>query len=154
LDGRELRGRPVRVDLDESVRIFSSVSPILIFLSSSAAVSTIIDVMTVTGMTVTETIATVKIVTEAGTAPGRPPAVIMMTADPGLRQKEIMMIEGLQGTMITVEGVLLTEETLTTIMTVAGTITTGAETTKDATRKMIATKKDLSTLLEIVIVEA
>jgi len=102
--------------------------------------------MTVTAMIVTEMTAIV------GIARGHPLAGTMKIVDTALPPKETMMIEGLQGTMITVGG-LMTEETLTIIMTVAGMTMTGAEMTEDATRRMNALKTDLNTQTEIVIVK-
>ncbi|KAJ8483121.1 hypothetical protein ONZ51_g4909 [Trametes cubensis] len=117
LDGRDLRGQPVRVTMDrergggddhrrEPRRMIA------------------------TGTTVGL----------AGNALGRLPAVQKsMIVAPGLHLPGgMLMIEGLQGTMID-EADMMTEEALTLIMTVAGMITTGVGTTVDGMRRTIAT---------------
>jgi hypothetical protein len=68
----------------------------------------------------------------------------MTSVDPGLRRPGgRLMIEGLQGTMITGAGAMMTADRLIIIMTDAGTILIDAGTTEDATRKMTATTKGL-----------
>jgi hypothetical protein len=83
----------------------------------------------------------------------RPLVVPTMTSvDPGLRPPGgRLMIEGLQGTMITGAGAMMTADRLIIIMTDAGTILTDAGTTEDATRRMTATTKGLrGTQMEMV----
>lgn len=74
----------------------------------------------------------------AGNAPGRLLAVVKsMIVAPGLHLPGGMLKkEGLQGTM-TGEAAMMTEEALTHIMTAAGTMWTGAETTAAGTRRTI-----------------
>ena len=63
---------------------------------------------------------------------------------PGLRPPGgRLMIEGLQGTMITGEEAMMTVEGLIIIMIVVGMNPTGAETTEDVKRRMNASKKGL-----------
>lgn len=111
------------------------------FVPSVAMVQIIIVVMTVAttaiGMTATGMTDT------AGTVPDRLLAVLNTTiVDPGLHPPGgRIMIEGLQGTMITGEEAMMTADPLIIIMTAAGMITTAAGTTEDVTRRMIATMK-------------
>lgn len=145
LDGRELRGRPVRVTLDDSVREcqkLSSSSVIDIICFSVVVVRTIIDVMivatTAIGMTA------IGMIDTAGTVPDHLLAVQNMTiVDPGLRPtRGRIMIEGLQGTMITGEEAMMTADSLIIIMTVAGMISIVAGTIEDVTRRTNATMKE------------
>ena len=157
LDGRDLRGQPVRVAMDREVsprRLFlvwdiqlmsyCSVLEAMIIVVNLVAtiVVTIVTLgmiapaMTVTAMTATAgmTVAT------AGNAPGRLLAAPkpMIVAPPGLHLPGgIMMIEGLQGTM-TGEVAMMTEEALILTMTAAGT-TTDAGMIAVGTRGTIAT---------------
>jgi len=145
LDGRELRGRPVRVTLDDSVREcqkLSSSSVIDIICFSVVVVRTIIDVMivatTAIGMTA------IGMIDTAGIVPDHLLAVQNMTiVDPGLRPtRGRIMIEGLQGTMITGEEAMMTADSLIIIMTVAGMISIVAGTIEDVTRRTNATMKE------------
>lgn len=69
---------------------------------------------------------------------------IMRIVAPGLRPPGgRLMIEGLQGTMITDAGAMMTAERHLIIMTDAGTILIDAETTEDAMTRMNATTKGL-----------
>jgi len=105
----------------------------------SVGVRTIIDVMIVAmiaiGMTAIGRIDT------AGTVPDHLLAAQNMTiVDPGLRPtRGRIMIEGLQGTMITGEEAMMTAESLIIIMTVAGMISIVAGTIEDVTRRTNAT---------------
>ncbi|KAH9857206.1 hypothetical protein C2E23DRAFT_881668 [Lenzites betulinus] len=122
LDGRDLRGQPVRVALSERGADDHRREPR----------QKIAPVMIVIGMTV------------AGIGPGRLPAALKsMIVAPGLHLPGGMLrIEGLQGTMIG-EAAMMTAEALTPIMTAAGTIMTGVGTTVAGTRRTIATTKGL-----------
>jgi len=106
---------------------------------SVVVVRTIIDVMivatTATGMTA------IGMIDTAGTVPDHLLAVQNMTiVDPGLRPtRGRILIEGLQGTMITGEEAMMTAESLIIIMTVAGMITIVAGTIEDVTRRTNAT---------------
>jgi hypothetical protein len=77
--------------------------------------------------------------------PGRPLAELnLKIVAPGLRLPgRRLTIEGLQGTMITGGGVLMTAEGLIIILTDAGTNMIDAETTEDATRRRIASRRGL-----------
>jgi len=105
----------------------------------SVGVRTIIDVMIVAmiaiGMTAIGRIDT------AGTVPDHLLAAQNMTiVDPGLRPtRGRIMIEGLQGTMITGEEAMMTADSLIIIMTVAGMISIVAGTIEDVTRRTNAT---------------
>jgi hypothetical protein len=125
------------------------------------AVLTITDVMTVVTIVLLETIAmsAAIVITEmnvlrtAGNALAHRPLVVptMRSVDPGLHPPGgRLMIEGLQGTMITGAGAMMTAERLIIIMTDAGTILTDAEMTEDATRKMTATTIGRGTQMEMV----
>ena len=97
LDGKELRGRPVRVSLDESVR---RKSLFLGFLptrhSANSALVLIITVVMIAVMTGTAT-EKIGMTGIAVTVPGHLPAVVIMKiVVPGLHPRRgIMMIEGL-----------------------------------------------------------
>jgi hypothetical protein len=157
LDGKELRGRPVRVALDESVCTFGYFQLGANFFSSVAVVQIIIGAMivgtTAIEMTVTGTIGI------AGTAPDLLLAApIMRIVDPGLRPPGgRMLIEGLQGTMITGEEAMMTADPLITIMTVAGMILTVVGTTEDVKRRTIDTAtigRDMQMVRVVGLVEA
>lgn len=139
LDGKELRGRPVRVALDDSVCILDYFYFFADFFSSVAGVQIIIGAMTA-GTTAIEMTATGTTDID-GTAPGHLLAAPNMTiVDPGLRPpRGRIMIKGLQGTMITGEEAMMTADPLITIMTVAGMILTVVGTTEDVKRRTIDT---------------
>jgi hypothetical protein len=159
LDGKDLRGRPVRVALDDTVRIIDIVLFSMIAYAStcSAVVQTIIDakiamsvlvktdpVMTDTGTTVTTTTATTGMIVLliAVTVPDRLLLVAQTTmiVAPGLHPPGGRMIEGLQGTIMTVMtgGEVIMTKPLIMIMIDAGTIMIDPRegTTEDATRRM------------------
>jgi hypothetical protein len=88
-------------------------------------------VKTATGMIATGKIAHLT----AGTVPGRLLVAKTIVAPPGLRPPGgRLMIEGLQGTMITGEEAMMIAEALI-MLTDAGTILTDAGTIEDATRR-------------------
>jgi hypothetical protein len=103
----------------------------------SAAVPTITGMIVMTARTAMNAITERNVPITVEIAPGRLPVgqSLMIVALDHRLLGEIMMKEGLQGTMITDEGVLMTAEPLIIIMTDAGTIQTDAETTEDATKK-------------------
>ncbi|KAG5636408.1 hypothetical protein H0H81_008148 [Sphagnurus paluster] len=149
LDGKELRGRPVRVALDDSVSSLPLPTMTWAHTPRSALALTIIVAMIVvmTGAVTTAIVTTATATTEATAeiAQGRLLAahlLIMTTVVPGLHPPGGRgMIEGLQGTMITDEAAMMTAEALIIMMTVAGMILTDAETIEDATRRTTAMKR-------------
>jgi hypothetical protein len=93
-------------------------------------------------MNVTETIVIIETIVHptAGNALDLPLLVVptMTTVAPGLRPPGgRLMTEGLQGTMITDAGVMMTAERHLIIMTDAGTILIDAETTEDAMTRIM-----------------
>jgi hypothetical protein len=142
LDGKDLRGQAVRVDLFNDVSTFLSTQRRCILNALASATLIIIAVMTaarseknVTGTSVSGTIAiemsatatiAMTVTVKKGLrsdAIGRIllPAVVKMIVAPGhLPLGGIMKIKGLQGTM-TDGGAMMTGEVLTLIMIVAGT---------------------------------
>ena len=152
LDGKDLRGRPVRVAFDDSVSVCPAGSMFVSCDSRSGPVRIIIVVMNVAmigEMTVTGTTVTKKNDT-AVIAQGLPVALNMMNVVhlglrfPGGR----LTIKDLQGTMITGEEAMMTAERLIIILTAAGTIRTDAETTEDATTKTSALMRGRGTQME------
>ena len=130
-------------------------------MTFSAAVLTITDVMTVVTIVLPGTIATIAVIviTEmnalrtVGNALALHPLVVptMTNVDPGLHPPGgRLMIEGLQGTMITDAGAMMTAEGLIIIMNDAGTILIDAGTTEDATRRMTDTTIGRGTQMEMV----
>ena len=152
LDGKDLRGRPVRVAFDDSVRVCPA-SPMFVSCDSRSDPVRIIIVVTnvamIGEMTVTGTTVTKK-KDIAVIAQGRPVALNMMNVVhlglpfPG----ESLTIKDLQGTMITGAEAMMTAERLIIILTAAGTIRTDAETTEDATTKTNASKRGRGTQME------
>jgi hypothetical protein len=152
LDGKDLRGRPVRVAFDDSVSVCPAGPMFVSCDSRSGPVRIIIVVMnvamigemTVTGTTVTKKKDIVVI------AQDPPVALNMMNVvHLGLPlQGESLTIKDLQGTMITGAEAMMTAERLIIILTAAGTIRTDAETTEDATTKTSALKRGRGTQME------
>ncbi|KAF9527025.1 hypothetical protein CPB83DRAFT_816357 [Crepidotus variabilis] len=134
LDNKDLRGRPVRVNYDDSV----CSSPLdLLFLTFSSAMPT-----TIVAMTAAMIAATIEIdieMTAAVIAPGLLPAVVTMkNVDPGLLPpRGIMMIEDLQGTMITDAVAMMTADHLIIMMIVVGMKIEDAMTEDAMTRKTV-----------------
>ena len=130
--------------LDTRIVLTVSNSVVAVTITVGSLVVMIVGTTVTLGMTVvmivTGMIATGTTVGLAGNALGRLPAVQKsMIVAPGLHLPGgMLMIEGLQGTMID-EADMMTEEALTLIMTVAGMITTGVGTTVDGMRRTIAT---------------
>jgi hypothetical protein len=90
----------------------------------------------------------------AETVPGRHLVGLNMkiVAPPGLRPPGgRLMIEGLQGTMITGEGAMMIAEALIIMLTAAGTMATDAGTIEDATRRMNDMKKGQGTQTEMAV---
>ncbi|CAA7271584.1 unnamed protein product [Cyclocybe aegerita] len=139
LDGKDLRGRPVRVTYDDSVWCLFSLVVKANWPSRSALVLITTAAMTVAvnGATIdTRMIATATIDTAAN-ALGRLPAVVNLTiVDPGLPpQGGNMTIKGLQGTMIIGEAAMMTTDPLIIIMTAVGMTKNAEGTTDDATTR-------------------
>ncbi|KAG5645085.1 hypothetical protein DXG03_007176 [Asterophora parasitica] len=137
LDGKDLRGRPVRVALDDSLTTtHSALGPTIIAVMTAVMTAArIVTVKTATGTTEVT----------AATAPGRLLAahpLNMMNVAPGLHLPGgRVTIEGLQGTMITGAEDMMTAKALIIMMTVAGMILIDAGTTEDAMRRMNATTR-------------
>ncbi|RPD66444.1 hypothetical protein L226DRAFT_566877 [Lentinus tigrinus ALCF2SS1-7] len=141
LDGRDLRGQPVRVAMDREARnlVVNLVAMIVVMIVMLGMIAT--PEMTVTAMTAT----TGKTAATAGNALGRLLVGLksMIVAPPGLHLPGgMLMIEGLQGTM-TDEVAMMTEEPLILTMTAAGTMSTDAGTIAVGTRGTIATMTGL-----------
>ena len=153
LDGKDLRGRPVRVAFDDSVSFLYATGPIFVSCDSrSDPVLIIIVVMNVAMIGEKTVIGTTVIKKKdiAVIAQG-PPAVVnlMNVVRPGLQfLGERLTIKDLQGTMITGAEAMMTAERLIIILTAAGTIRTDAETTEDATTKTNALKRGRGTQME------
>ena len=145
LDGRELRGRPVRVAFDDSVSLSKLRNVDMLLMTHSVPGPT-----TIVGMTAEKTATTERIVTRTTEVIAATDLDLlavhknMTIVVPGLRPPGgRLMIEGLQGTMITGEEAMMTVEGLIIIMIVVGMNLTGAETTEDVKRRMNASKKGL-----------
>ena len=152
LDGKDLRGRPVRVAFDDSVSVCTAGLISVSYDSHSDPDRTIIVVtnvvmigeMTVTGTTVTKKKDTAVIAQD-------PPVVLNLMNDVHLGllfQGGRLTIKDLQGTMITGAEAMMTAERLIIILTAAGTIRTDAETTEDATTKTSALMRGRGTQME------
>jgi hypothetical protein len=151
LDGRDLRGRPVRVALDDSascdqclyLRTFAHTeasSVVDLTITGGMIVVMIVLVMIVTGtIVITGTSGRLTDVTGLGHLPVVPNTMIVA---PGLRPPGgRLMIEGLQGTNMTGEEVSMTADSLIIMMIDAGTMWTDAGTTEGATRRRIHMRK-------------
>ena len=153
LDGKDLRGRPVRVAFDDSVSIHL-IGPLFVSCDSRSGpvriTIVVMNVATIGEMIVTETTVTKKTDT-AVIVQGPLVALNMMNVvHLGLRSlEERLTIKGLQGTMITGAEAMMTAERLIIILTAAGTIRTDAETTEDATKKKSASMRDRGTQMEM-----
>ena len=151
LDGKDLRGRPVRVAFDDSVSVCPA-GPMFVSCDSHSGPVRIIIVVTnvamIGEMTVTGTTVTKK---KDIAANAQGPHVALNTtnvAQLGLRfLGERLTIKDLQGTMITGAEAMMTAERLIIILTAAGTIRTDAGTTEDATTKTSALMRGRGTLL-------
>jgi len=112
---------------------------VIYIICSSVVVRTIIDVMIVATTAIATT--AIGMIATAGTVPNHLLAAQNMTiVDPGLRPtRGRIMIEGLQGTMITGEEAMMTAESLIIIMSVAGMISIVAGTIEDVTTRTNAT---------------
>lgn len=141
MDGKDLRGKPVRVTFDESV---SHTSLSIIDHSDSNIIdNSALDPITIVAMivamreTLEMTVTTDIVVIVLGRLVV---AVNMMVAVQGLLRGRIMMIEGPQGTMITGEEAMMTADHLIIMMIVVGMILTEDAMIEDAMKKKIVTK--------------
>ena len=142
LDGKDLRGRPVRVTFDDSVSVPASyIVPLTETFSRSALVLITIAVMTVVMIGVMTATEKTAMIDTAGIVLDPLPVVevpiTMIVAQPGLHPQGGTMIEGLQGTMITGAEAMMTADHLIIMMTVVGMIKT-----KGATIEGVTTKKN------------
>lgn len=114
---------------------------VVVVVAVVVVVQITIDVMTVAMTAIGTTV--IRMIATAGTVPDHLLAALTMRiVDPGLRPtRGRIMIEGLQGTMITGEEAMMTADPLIIIMTVAGMITTAAGTIEDVTRRTNALMK-------------
>ncbi|KAI0076460.1 hypothetical protein K474DRAFT_1235642 [Panus rudis PR-1116 ss-1] len=160
LDGKDLRGQPVRVRLDEGVRcvtcsgIFHCVdlffSDLVLITIVAMTVIVMIDVMIATAMIVTGmTVLLTGVVNALGPLLAVPTTT---TVAPGLLRRggitKILMIRGLRdmmidGTMTDEEVIMMTGEALTLIMIAAGTMTDVVVTIAGVRRRTIGSKTDL-----------
>lgn len=124
--------------------MYSGVVPITIVVMTDVAMTDVATLAkTVIGTTVIERTGPT-VVNDPDRLLVAPPLNLKIVVHPGLHPPGgRLMIEGLQGTMITGEEAMMTAERLIIILNVAGMITTDAGTTEDATKKMNASRTGL-----------